>query len=876
MTWWHRLLRRRRLESQLDKELRFHLDLFTNDLISRGVEPGEACRQARIALGGPEQVKEDCRDARGTRWLEDLWQDLRYAVRSLIRERGFAVVAILVLAIGIGATTAIFSAVNPILFEPLPYPQSRRIATVRNGGAVDANFHVAFGTFHEIADRSRSFDSAAAFKTWQPTTTVPASPERLEGQRVSAGYFRVLGVAPALGRNLDPSDDRPHGPPVVILSDGLWRRRFQADPAILGRQINLDDVLYTVVAVMPRTFENVLAPKAEIWTALQYDALHFSNFDTREWGNHLRMIARLRAGIGVVEAQRELTAIANTRLNEYPRAPWNSLRAGLLVSSLRDELTSRVRPALLAIIGAVLLVLLIACVNVMNLLLARGAQRTGEFAMRAALGASRPRMTRQMLTETILLAVFGGSLGLLLAGFGVRAVVALSPPELPRIGAIEISSAVFLFALGVTTLAGLAVGLVPALQASRNDLQTSLQQNSRRSTGGRRKTRSALVVAEVAVALVLLVSSGLLLRSLARIFAVAPGFNASHLLTMQVQTTGRRLRTDAAKYRFYSDSLDAVRRIPGVTAAAFTSQLPLSGETLGIYGVSFGPDAIGGVNDKEPAFRYAVSPGYIECMGIPLRAGRLLDDHDRPGSPAVVLINESFAKRKFQGGDAIGKRIRVGDVWATVAGVVADVKQTSLTVAVEDAFYMSFLQGWFADDVMTFVVRTQGDASAMVDAVRHAVWSVEKDQVVTEAATMDDLVAKSAAQRRFALTLFEAFGLVALVLAAAGIYGVLSGNVAERTREIGVRSALGASRGEILGLVIRQAMKLTVLGVLIGLGGAVVATRALMTLLFGVSRLDPLTYLGVVALLMAVSAAACWLPAWRAARVDPAITLRME
>jgi len=875
MTWWQRLSRRNRMEEQLEKEMRFHLDQHAADLIAQGYDPEEARRQARLALGGPEQVKEQCRDARGTRWLEDLWQDFRYAARTLRQRPGFTAVSALTLALGIGASTAIFSTVNPILFETLPYPHAGRIMMIWDtfqGVRCDLTFH----SYRELAARSRSFEAMAVMEAWRPTMisrTGAAQPERFDGQSVSAGYFRALGVSPALGRDFQQADDRLKGPHVTVLSDALWRRRFGGDSAIVGREITLDGDLYTVVGVMPRGFENVLAPSAELWAPLQYDAGNITNYESGEWGHHLHMVGRLRPGVGVDRARSEMNAIALAKIAEFPRPPFASLEHGLMVNSLQGEITRFVKPVLLAVFGAVILVLLIASVNVTNLLLARGAQRRGEFAMRAALGAARPRLIRQLLTESLLLAILGGALGIVVAEFGVEALVALSPAGLPRVGAIAVNGAVFAFAFGIATFVGLAVGLVPALHAASGDLVTGIQQGSRRAAGGRQVTRRALAVAEVALAIVLLVSAGLLFRSIRRLFAAAPGFDAADLLTMQVQESGHRYDDDSARRRFFVQALAAVRQVPGVAAAAFTSLLPLSGDRYGEYGTQFEDGNGYGV------FRYAVTPGYCETMGIALRRGRLLDEHDTAGAPRAVLIGESLAKRQFPGQDPIGRRVHLGPVnrpWYTIVGVVGDVKQTSLADSQSDAAYITPAQSWFADDAMSLVVRARGDAAALAPALRNAIWAVDKDQPIVRVATMDTLLAKSQSQRRFAMIVFEVFALVALVLAATGIYGVLSGNVSERMREIGVRAALGASRGDILGLVVRQGMTLTALGVAIGLVGAAVASGALVTLLYGVSRLDPVTYIGVIAVAAGVSAIACWVPAWRAARVDPAITLRAE
>src|SRR5262245_3031461 len=791
--------------------------------------------------------------------------DLRYAARWLRASPGFTLLVVLTLALGIGGTTAIFSAVNPVLFQPLPYPDAGRIATIlemrRDGSRNDGTF----GMYRQLVERSQSFDSIAVFMSWQPTMTGAAQPERFDGQRVSSSYFRVLGVSPVLGRDFGAADDRMNGPSVVILSDALWRRRFNGDPEIVGRQITLDETSTTIVGVMPAGFENVLAPSTDVWTPLQYDMSQ-----GRAWGHHLRTVGRLRPGIGLARASQELNTIGHAVLEElHPVTYGRDLE--LVAVRLQDEVTRSVKPALLAILGAVALVLVIACVNVTNLLLARGVQRRGEFALRNALGAGRGRLVRQLLIESLLLAVIGGVVGMAVAMLGVGALVALSPPGLPRVAAIGVDASVFAFGLIVTTVIGVAFGLIPALQAASNDPQLDLRQAARQMTGGFQGMRRALVVAEIALALVLLVTSGLLLRSLDRLFSVPIGFDPSRVLTMQVQTSGRRFDDNVTTTRFFAQALDAVRQVPGVVAAAFTSQLPLSTDR-DEYGVHFESNP-----DGYSTFRYAVSPGYLETMRIPVRRGRTFTEDDRTGTPPVALINESFARRRFPDADPIGRRLHVGPTDGppfTIVGIVGDVKQLSLAVSEPDAVYIPASQWRFADNVMSLVVRARADAALSTLAVRDAIWSVDKDQPIVRVATMDDLLAASAAERRFALILFEAFALAALVLAAAGIYGVLAGHVAERTREIGLRSALGASRGNILGLVLRQGLLLAGLGVVIGLAGAAAAGQAIAAMLFAVSPLDPVTYLGVVILLALVAAIACGIPAWRAARVDPAVTLR--
>jgi putative ABC transport system permease protein len=875
------LIFRERFTTELAEEMAFHRQQTEQQLQMDGLTPEAARMEAARRLGNELRLEEQSVERVEFRF-ETTLQDIRYGIRQLRNNPGFAATAILVLGLGIGATTAIFSAVNPILFKSLPYPHPARIMSVfemKDGGSRLPSF----ATFRGIAERSQSFEALAVMKVWRPAMVGIGEPEFFWGQRVSADYFRTLGVPPVLGRDFQTRDDRIHGPNVLILSDRLWRRRFGADPNIIGRAITLETSRgfdatssYTIIGVMPAGFENVLSPMAELWAPLQYDSS--LPLGGPEWGHHLSMIARLKSGISKEQAGSEIDALllpfGNAHAKGFDTA--GGIPAGVILTSLHDNLIAGVRPALLAILGAVVLVLLIACVNVTNLLLARAAQRRGEFAMRAALGAGQTRLLRQLITESLLLAGLGGLLGVAIAQLGVRALVAFSPPGLPRVEAICVDTAVLIFALIITACIGLAVGLIPAVQSSRSDPQTSLKQSARQAAGGHQMVRRSLVVSEVALALVLLCSAGLLLRSLERLFSVDPGFDRSHLLTVEVQESGSRYVKDDARARLFDEALEAVRHIPGVVSAAFVNQLPLSGD-YEVYGIEY--QAL--PRQDDAAFRYAVSTGYFETMRIPLRRGRFLNEHDRTAAPVPVLISESLAKHRFQGVDPIGQRVRMGPdlgradaPWAEIVGVVGDVKQLSLAVGEADAFYT--MHWAWVDNDQSLVVRTRGEAAELLPAVRSAIWSIDKDVPLPRIATMENLASATEAQRRFALILFEVFALVALILAATGIYGVLSGTVSERTREMGVRAALGASPGDILTLIIRQGMTLTLIGVAIGLVGAVSASYALIALLWGISHLDPITYTGVIATLFAISAVACWIPAWRAARVDPAITLRAE
>ncbi len=884
MSLWRQLTRGLRVltnrdaaDRDLADEVGDYLERATAELVARGVPPDEARRRARLEVGNVAAVRDQVREHAWESVIHALATDVRYAARQYRRNPGFTATVILILALGIGAAATIFSVVDPILLEPLPYPHADRVTTVWERLGSRGRM-TNFATYRGLAERSRAFDSLAVVRSWQPTRTGTGEPERLEGQRVTPGYFRALGVAPVFGRDFHPSDDRVHGGAVVILSHGLWQR-LGGDPAIVGREIPLDGQPFTVVGVMPRRFENVLAPRADVWTVLQYDPA--LPLDGKEWGHHLRMVGRLRPGVSRNQARNELDAMAPALARMYAAgyAGAGGPPDGFTVDSLQTDVTADVRPALTAVTGAVVLVLIIACVNVTSLLVARGAQRRSEFAMRAALGAGRARLARQLLTEVLLLAWAGGAVGTVAAVYAVAGVVAVCPPELPRVDAIHVDRHVLAFAIAVTTIVAAIVGLAPTLHAFSDRLRAGIGSGSHGATGGRQGTRRVLVVAEVALALVLAVGAGLLFRSVDRLFAVSPGFDASDVLTMQVQPVRRQPVTGGPPDRSFERVLTSVRQLPGVETAAGASQLPLSGD-YDAYGMEF--EKNDGAS-SGPAFRYAVTPDYFRAMRIPLRRGRLLDEHDTDGRGVAIVISESFARREFADRDPLGARVHIGsDIgrgdrpWATIVGVAGDVKHSSLAVGTEDAFYVSTRQWPWPDQALSLVVRTRSDAAMLAPAVRKAIFSADKNYAVVRVDTMEHLVTASEARRRFALFVFEAFALVGLLLAATGIYGVLAVGVTERTRELGVRAALGASRGEIVTLVLRQGMALTGLGVAIGLGGAAAASRSLASLLFGVSRLDPVTYAGVAALLMGVAAIACTMPARRAAGVDPSVALRMD
>jgi len=870
------LHRRAAHDRELDEEVQHYLDLTISANEARGMAPEAARRAARLEVGSSAQVREAVREAGWESVVAALGSDLRLALRRLRLQRGSSLLIVATLALGIGASVAIFDAVYPTLLRPLPYPQASRLQLVWDTGPEGARTDVTFGTFRELQARSKSIASLAVMRPWQPASLGEGRPERLDGQRVSADYFRTLGAAPLLGRDFEPGDDLPGAGRFVIVSHSLWQRRLGGDSAVVGRPLRLADDPYTVVGVMPAGFVDKLSPAADVWSPLQYDPSLPAR--GREWGHHLRLVARLAPDVSLDAARREVAQLAARPTPEFARPPWASLGGGLMVLPLQRELARDVAPALLAVSGAVLLLLLIAAVNVTHLLLVRGGARTGEYAMRATLGASRGRIVRQVLTESLVLGVAGAAAGLLIARAGSGALLALAPASLSAGPAGEPStSATLLFTIGVAVLVGLVVGVVPAVGALGGMRASGLIRGSSRAIGTH-PARRTLVVAEVTLALVLLAGAGLLGRSLNRLLATPAGFDPAGVLTMQVMAAGHRYDDAIITNQFYAAVLEAVRRIPGVTAAGFTSQLPLSGD-LDQYGAHFESFPTAAGEDDQVALRYAVTPGYLEAMRIPLLKGRPFDDADSRGPAVPALLSASFADRRFAGVDPIGQRLHLGRTdlpWYTVVGVVGDVKQSSLAMDDGVGVYVPAPLWYATDRMLSLVVRTTGNPAALADAVRIAIRSVDPDQPVVRLATMESLVSASTSQLRFARVVFEVFSAAALLLAAIGMYGVLAGSVHERRRELGVRAALGASRALLVRMVLREGLALALLGVTLGVLGAAWMSQGVGALLHGISPLDPATYAAVVMLMLAVSALSCWVPAWRAGSVDPAGAMRGE
>jgi len=865
------LLRRSVADADLFDEVDHYVAEAAAAYRAQGLTESEARRAAQAEMGARTSVRQQIRGGNWEVTVESLAVDVLRAARRLRRAPAFAIVTVITLTLGVGASTAIFSVIRPVLLQALPYPDAERLIAIADAaGPGGAPMDVTFGTYRELAARSRTLEHVAVTRAWQPTLTGNGDAERLEGQSVSASYFGVLGIAPATGRDFSDADDRPGAAPVAIIADDLWRLRFGADGNLVGRSVILDGGPVVVVGILPHGFENVWNPAAQVWRPLGYD--RSLPGDGREWGHHLQLLARLAPAVDLETARAEFAAIARTPAPQFTRPQWADLRAGFAATPLQEQVTAHVKPALVAVTIATFLLLLIAIVNVVNLVLARGADRRDELATCAAFGASRLRLQTPLVAEGLLLAIVGGALGVAVAHAMVGALVTLDGFALPRVGAIRVDNSALAFAVILSGLIGTAASALPALFVSSRD---NPQASGTRIVSAHQRLRGAFVVAELALAVVLLVGAGLLVRTVDRLLAVSTGFRPDGVLTLQVQASGRRLEGPEAVRRFFDDARAAVQAVPGVTSVALTSQLPLTGDA-DVYGVGTRTAIALPPGADAGAFRYAVTPGYFRTMGIPLRRGRDIEDRDRAGAQPVAVISASVARRRFPDRDPIGEQIRIGpaDNWFTVIGVVDDVRQSSLAAASGEGVYVPKGQWRFADRAMWVVVQTAGEPAAIEPAVRRAIHAVDRNQPIFKVATMAQRVAASAGRQRFAMTALDAFAAVALVLATLGVYGLLSGRVIQRTREIAVRSAIGATRSNIVDLVLRQAGGLAMRGILLGVVTAMLANRGLATLLFEVSPLDGGTYASVVAVLLLAAAIGALLPAWRAARIAPAAALQ--
>jgi len=877
VSWLHRLWRRKHLDDALERELRFHIDQHAADLIARGLHPDEARRQARLALGGPEQVKEECRDARGTRWLEDLAQDIRYALRTLRQRPGFAAVTLCTLALGIGATTVMFTVINGVLLKPLAYPEPERLVTMHGQTEKYGDeFAVSYLNFLDCKRQSSSLAPMAAWRYGGGTVSEPGVAEYVDGREISFDLFSVFGIPLARGRAFLPEEDRAGAPPVAIISYGLWQRRYGASRSAIGQALVVDGTPYTVVGIAPAGFQ--LDGSPDVFTPLgQVTEVRMQN----RAANFLRVVARLHSGVTLSQAQAELALIGRRLAEQYPE-----VNAGRSFRSqpLRKDLVGDVRSTLWLLLGAVALVLLIACVNVASLLLARAVSRERELAMRVALGAGRGRLIRQCLTESAVLGLCGGALGVLIAAIGIRPFVIFWPGSLPRAEEVQLNWHVLLFAVAASLASGLLFGIAPALRAPARELEQSLRAGARSVIGSSRHLHSGFVMSEIALAVVLLVAAGILGRTVLRLSALDPGINVHNVLVTRVALAPAVLQNPAQIRAVWQDVLDHSRRVPGVQSVALADIIPMrEGENgLGYWTTPAPPPA----NQMPIALASSVTPDYLKVMGIPLRKGRFFDSHDRADSELVVVIDEVLAQHAFGTADPVGKPLFVQAIGPSkVIGIVGHVRHWGLAgddqAQVRDQVYYPFAQ---VPDVlmrlfstfMSLAVRTSIPPLNIVDPLRRELRGATGGQTLYQVRTMEQLASRSLARQRFLMMLFAIFAGLALLLACIGIYGVLAYVTSQRVPEIGLRMALGASARDVMRMVLRQSLRMIVVGVVVGFATALAAARLLQRLVAGVRSTEPSTFAIMIAVLVAAALFASFLPARRASRVDPMRALRQD
>lgn len=795
--------------------------------------------------------------------MQTLWQEVRYCVRSLRKSPGFAILAILALALGIGANTAIFSVVNGVLLRPLAYGDPGRLVTMLHFGQDP----VSPDDYLDWRKQSRSFEQMGAAQIWSAALTGRDNAEELPGMQVSPNMFSILGVPPLRGRTFEAGDDQPARGHVAVLSYQLWQRRFGADAEIIGQQIKLNGESYTVNGVMPESFHFApfWATNVEVWVPLLLD----KRLNDRG-GRSLRIFARLRDGVPLPQAQADIDVICRRLARQYP-ATNTDMTAQVI--PLQEKVVANIRPTLLVLLGTVGFVLLIACSNVANLMLVRANGRKKETAVRLALGSSRWRIIRQSLVESLLLSVAGAVVATVIASWGIRGLIASLPAQsLPRLDEVGIDKIVLVFTALIALATGVVCGLAPALRAFRTDLQEALKSGGRGFTAGRseHRSRALLVISEVALALVLLVGAGLMLRSFQQLQAVDPGFDPHHLLTLEVAAGGKSYRTGPSRIRFFEQLRPRLEALPGVESVSLINHLPISGDiwTLGI--IIYGrPDPPPG---QQPTAAYrVVQPGYFGTMKIPMLQGRDFDQHDLRDTMPVAIVNEALAKRHWSGEEAIGQRLRLGANWMTIVGVIKNVKQTDWTQMPDDEIYLPHAQSDANFSFMTVVMRTYGDPLALRKPVDEQVRSLDKDVPIAHVESMEQVIADKLWRGRLAMTLLGLFAGVSVTLAALGIYGAISYSVSQRTGEIGIRMALGAQSADVLRMVLLQGLAVVGIGVTVGLFGAWLLTRTLGSLLYGVTATDPVTFVAVPLLLTALSALACVVPALRASKVDPKI-----
>jgi putative ABC transport system permease protein len=881
------LFRSRTSENEMSREMAAHLALIQEDFEAKGFAPEAAKLAARRAYGGIEQAKELHRDARSFLWVENALKDIRYGIRNLSRTPGFTTIAVIVLALGIGANTAIFSVVNAILLEPLAYKDSNRLVTVLHNGTGP----VATANYFDWRDQTTSFQAMGAADYWSPnlTATDPSDPtpsEHLYALKVTQNLLPLLGVPPLKGRLFLKGEDREGANHEVVLGYSLWQRNFRGDPEILGKIVTLDGEGYSVVGIMPPTFKFApfWATKAELWVPNP-----LTDFNDRG-GNHLRVFARLKPGVTLGHAQADMATVTARLEKQYP-----ATNRDIVVRPLKENVVGNIRTPLLMMLGSVAFVLLIACANVAHMLLARTADRQKEVAVRVAVGAGKARLLAQFLTENLLLASFGAAVGLLLAWIGTKALVALSPDYLPRVETVAIDTRAVLFLIGITVATALIFGLTPAMHAAATNLSDSLKEGGRGGTSdgaGRNKLRGFLVASEFALAFMLLIGAGLMVRSFYALQSVDTGFDPHNVQSMVVSVAGTQESPAGRRETFYRDLLEKLRGLPGVVSVGAINHLPLVGDQWDRnFEIEGRPKPRPG--EAPDAVYRIVLPGYFQTMRLPLKRGRTITYEDSPNTPHVVVVNEELARRYWPNENPIGKRFTLSASgsqpnWLTVIGVVPNASLDDMISPPYPEMYLAALQvpefmGLSGDGIsphmeyITLVVRgTQNSLTQLPSEMRQIVQSFDRNLTVSQVLTMDEAVATSTAQPRFEMLLLSLFGALALVLAAVGIYGVMNYAVSRRTREIGIRMSLGASRGEIFRMIVVRASLQAIIGTAAGVVGAILLSKLMAKLLFGVQPTDPATFVAVTIVLGLTALLATAVPARNAMQIDPMTALRTE
>jgi len=870
------LLQRKSVEADLDHELRFHMERQLQKYIESGLPQDEAQRRVRTEFGGLDQVKEECRDARGVHVMETLFQDLRYALRTFRKSPGFTCIALFTLALGIGANTAIFSVVYGVLLRPLPYKDPSRLMVLNETTPRVGTVSVSYPNFLDWRAQSHRFSEIAAVYGLGFNLAGIAQPENIRGQAVSPNFLSMMGVRPLLGRDFVASEEKAGTVPVVLLGYPLWQSHFGGDSGAIGRTITLDGRPFTIIGVLPPGFRSI--DKVQVMEPIGVWATNNDGATERGDRGDMSVIGRLAAGASFEQVRAEMEGIVARLAQAYPV---QNAQGGVLIRPIREVFVSGIRPAILVLFGAVMFVLLIACANVANLFLMRAAGRTREMALRIAIGASRGRLIRQMLVESFALAFLGGLLGLALAFGGIQGITGLIPMDMLAGASMNLNGVVLFFAGGMVVASALVFGLAPAIQATKANVQSELKEGGRTtgSSAAHNRWRGVLVVAEVALALILLVGAGLMMKSLYRLLTVDPGFRPSRVLTMEISLRTSQYDKPAAVLNFWQRALEGVRALPGVESAALGTEVPMTDDH------SRTDITIEGMPTPKPGSfphpdTHVVSPGYVSALGVQLLRGRAFADTDTETAPRVAMVNAMLAKRFFPNQDPIGKRFMFGHPstdklkWITIVGVVGDTKLYGLANPARLEVYSAFRQA--VDNDMNLIVKSGSDPEALTAAIRNTIAAIDKDQPIFGVATMEKLVGDSVAAQRITLLLLGLFSALALTLAAIGIYGVVSYSVAQRTHEIGIRMALGAQRQDVLRLILAQGVKVAGSGVLIGIVASLGLTRLMATLLFSVSAADPSTYAEVAIALVLIALLACYIPARRTLRVDPAIALRHE